>query len=66
MCWTVGGKPNPAQPVNGDATIGLALNKMEKVERVPGSQIKLYKTILEEEFLAQAEAAKAAFKDSLM
>ena len=37
MAWTVGGKPNPSQPVLGDATIGLALEKMEQVERVPGS-----------------------------
>jgi hypothetical protein len=43
MAWTVGGKQNPSKPILGDSSIGAALDKMDKVERVPGSQIKLYK-----------------------
>lgn len=53
MAWTVGGKPNPQKPITGDPSIGLALNNMEQVERVPGSQIKLYKQILTEELEQQ-------------
>jgi hypothetical protein len=58
MAWTVGGKPNPTKPINGDGSMGAALDKMEKVERVPGSQIKLYKVILQEEFSRSVVAAK--------
>ena len=31
MAWTVGGKPNPNKPIQGDPSIGLALNNMEIV-----------------------------------
>jgi hypothetical protein len=65
MAWTVGGKPNPQKPITGDASIGLALNNMEQVERVPGSQIKLYKQILTEELEQQQAASKQAFKESM-
>lgn len=65
MAWTVGGKPNPPKPVAGDPSIGLALNNMDAVERVPGSQIKLYKQILTEELEQQQAAPKQAFKESM-
>ena len=66
MSWTVGGKPNPSKPIQGDPSMGAALDKMDKVDRVPGSQIKLYKQILQEEFTRQQASAKAQFKDNMM
>ena len=58
MAHTVGGHPNPDQPVVADVSLNEALGDMVEVERVPGNQIRIYKDILLEEFNKAQEQAK--------
>jgi WD40 repeat protein len=55
MSWTIGGKPNPNQPINLPAGAGEELAKMNEIERVPIDEIRLFHDILTEQFLAEQE-----------
>lgn len=66
MAWTVGGKPNPPQPITNPANLSDTLSGMPEIERVPGNQIKLYRSILQDEFEAEQEQAKETFRQQLM
>lgn len=42
MAWTIGGKPNPHQPINLDDDVGKDLQNMDEIERVSFENIKLF------------------------
>jgi hypothetical protein len=66
MAWTVGGKANPNQPIPMNDSLSPELSNMREVERVPGSQIRLFKEILLESFVAQQENARANYRQAVM
>lgn len=66
MAWTVGGKANPNGPIPMNDSLSPELSNMREVERVPGSQIRLFKDILLESFIAQQEAARANYRQAVM
>ena len=37
FAWNIGGKPNPPNPVHADPSIGVLLNQMPEIEKLPGS-----------------------------
>lgn len=59
--WNIGGKPT-TQAVTSNVSANAAIKKLPELMKVHGSQIKLYKQILKEEFEIKEEAAKEEFK----
>lgn len=66
MAWTIGGKPNPHQPIPLDEDAGKDLYNMPEIERVNFENIKLFQDILEDEFRKEQEDAKEQFRQTLL
>tara|TARA_B110000285_G_scaffold230157_1_gene296216 strand:- start:495 stop:1298 length:804 start_codon:yes stop_codon:yes gene_type:complete len=64
MAWNYGGKPNPNQPVSSN-DMNASVRQLPELARVPGSQIKLFKAILKEEFERKEKKAKEEFKEQM-
>lgn len=65
MAWKYGGKPNPNQPITQN-DMNAHVRQLPELARVPGSQIKLFKTILKEEFERKEKKAKEEFKEKMV
>ena len=66
LAFTVGGKPNPSNPVELAAGLGSALQKMDTQEKIRIDKVKRYAEILKEEYLKSQEQAKADFRVELL
>eukprot|EP00347_Sterkiella_histriomuscorum_P023011 403336298 len=66
FAWTLGGKPNPSQPVpllKGDLE---AIDKIDQIDDLPEYEIRPYKEILQDLFHKQQASKKERFKEEIM
>ena len=66
FAWTLGGKPNPTQPVTSPKPDLEPIDRLDLVDDQPDSEIRPFKEILKDQFHKQQASKKERFKEEIM